>query len=462
MKKLISTALALAFLMSTISISFATVGIMPSPKTLVLTPAGKLCVGCRICTYEPTSTNPKQTFTTAAGDVANPNPVVTDSNGLASVWYSGNLKVKVMSSAYSDCATGTALFTVDSIPAVESTEFSLNEFMDTVSTSWTYISANSFSVSGDRRSEYQVGRRLKATSVNVIYGRITSSSYSAPNTTVVVAWDSDSLDSGGITDMDISVASVTNPSLSWDMISGGTNTANITSNGTFTFAGPTNITGAATFSGGLTSSSTTTISGGGSITGSYAGNHTLSGVVTASGGLTSSGTTTVSGAANITGLATLSGGLNSSGTTTISGGGSISGTYSGAPTFSAGLISSGTMTGNATTATTATQVTDGTNNIRMKILDIGNWNMDTTPSVSVAHGLTYGKIRNAQASIRRDDDTFTNDLISGNSGSTGKSGAIYWDSTNINLIRITTEIFDAANYSSTSYNRGWITITYVE
>lgn len=43
-------------------------------------------VGGKVYTYEAGTTTPKATYTTAAGNVANPNPVVLDARGEASVW----------------------------------------------------------------------------------------------------------------------------------------------------------------------------------------------------------------------------------------------------------------------------------------------------------------------------------------------------------------------------------------
>lgn len=62
--------------------------------------------------------------------------------------------------------------------------------------SYTYVSGTQFKVGGsDQSTAYPIGRRVKATgtSTGTIYGNITAVSYSAPDTTVTVAWDSGSL-----------------------------------------------------------------------------------------------------------------------------------------------------------------------------------------------------------------------------------------------------------------------------
>ncbi len=84
----------------------------------------------------------------------------------------------------------------------------------------TYIGATSFSLVGDKTSEFQVGRRVKAygTTPFTIYGVIVTSAYTSL-TTVTVTWDSGSLNST-LTTVWISINSVTNPSISTSMVSG--------------------------------------------------------------------------------------------------------------------------------------------------------------------------------------------------------------------------------------------------
>jgi hypothetical protein len=57
----------------------------------------------------------------------------------------------------------------------------------------TYVSASSFTISGDVTTTYTKGRRVKLTDSGTLYGVITASTYSNPNTTISVALDSGSL-----------------------------------------------------------------------------------------------------------------------------------------------------------------------------------------------------------------------------------------------------------------------------
>jgi hypothetical protein len=68
---------------------------------------------------------------------------------------------------------------------------------DTVS----YASTTSVTVATDLTARYTVNRRVRAvgSSTGTIYGTITASSYSAPNTTITAAWDSGGLVSESLT-----------------------------------------------------------------------------------------------------------------------------------------------------------------------------------------------------------------------------------------------------------------------
>ncbi len=82
----------------------------------------------------------------------------------------------------------------------------------------TRASATSFTVATDLTSEYHAGRRLKLYDYSTLYGTISSSSYSAPNTTVNVTMDSGSL-TASLTSFARAIMSVTNrsfPSIVYD------------------------------------------------------------------------------------------------------------------------------------------------------------------------------------------------------------------------------------------------------
>ena len=98
--------------------------------------------------------------------------------------------------------------------------------------------------------------------------------------------------------------------------------------------------------------------------------------------------------------------------------------------------------------------------LKKKIIDIGDWNMQSLSTATVAHGLTFTNIRSINATIRNDANTQYFSLFSISAAGTGNN-SIYADATNVNLARYAASWFDAAAFSSTSYNRGWIVIEYI-
>lgn len=95
-----------------------------------------------------------------------------------------------------------------------------------------------------------------------------------------------------------------------------------------------------------------------------------------------------------------------------------------------------------------------------KEVPIGDWNMTSTTSISIAHGLNYKTIRSVNIIIRNDADTAYNNLSRLN-GSTGlvSGGWTFNGTTDLTLQKVNGTIFDAG-YSATSFNRGFVIIVY--
>ncbi len=100
--------------------------------------------------------------------------------------------------------------------------------------------------------------------------------------------------------------------------------------------------------------------------------------------------------------------------------------------------------------------------VKTKIIEIGDWNMDTTGSVSVAHGLVLADIRSISVLIRGDSDTqhINFPVVDQDIGASGQE-EMHVDATNVIMVRGTSGFFDNVSYDSTSFNRGWITVNYV-
>lgn len=102
--------------------------------------------------------------------------------------------------------------------------------------------------------------------------------------------------------------------------------------------------------------------------------------------------------------------------------------------------------------------------LRRKTIEIGDWNMDSTSSLEVSHGLSgdnWKGMRSIELSIRNDADTayYDADQFSGNVSVSGI------DSTSITLERAAATaspsgFFDHPNFDATGFNRGWATVWY--
>jgi hypothetical protein len=103
----------------------------------------------------------------------------------------------------------------------------------------------------------------------------------------------------------------------------------------------------------------------------------------------------------------------------------------------------------------------GSTKYETTIISIGDWNMNSTNTVSVPHGLAdFTKIRSVTAVIRNDSGSQVQvvgtDEVWIGIGFGLVSGAI--DSTIIDITRKIGGVYDNTSYDSTGYNRGWITI----
>jgi hypothetical protein len=97
-----------------------------------------------------------------------------------------------------------------------------------------------------------------------------------------------------------------------------------------------------------------------------------------------------------------------------------------------------------------------------KIIPIGDWNMDTTSSINVAHGLSFSQIVGCRVMIRNDDNN-TKTLFAEKGFFSGAEleGTFFVGSFNVTLNRLVGGFYDSADYNATSYNRGWIILDYI-
>ena len=228
---------------------------------------------------------------------------------------------------------------------------------------------------------------------------------------------------------------------------------------TATFTGT--LTGvAATFSGLLTG---TTATFSGLLTGAAATfSGTLTGVAAVLSGAISATTATFTG--TLTGVAGVFSGAISATTATFTG------LLTGAAATFSGAIASTLAIGTAPfTITSTTEVAnlnvEQHSGVKIKIVEIGDWDMDATDTTNKLHGIAnYKNIRTVQVMIRDDNDInykLLDMVVSAATASAQQGGIDDIESTTIKLHRLAGGLFDGILYDSTTYNRGWITIHYV-
>lgn len=107
--------------------------------------------------------------------------------------------------------------------------------------------------------------------------------------------------------------------------------------------------------------------------------------------------------------------------------------------------------------------------VKWTTVEIGDWDMDTNATATVAHGIAdYTKIRSVDVLIRPDSGAAADvrPLVSYNDSTGVMSGGITGiTSTNVVMARLASGlsgVFDSTNFNATSYNRGWIMIGYVD
>lgn len=166
-----------------------------------------------------------------------------------------------------------------------------------------YSSGTAFTTSGDKTARYAAGRRIRAigTTPFTIYGTIASSSYSSPDTTVNVTWDSGSLDAtlNQVAIAPVADSGVFGPSsLSYPLsgAQGGTGVANtgktITLGGNLATSGAFSLTFTLTATTSLTLPTTgtlATLAGSETLSNKTLGSPIITGDVTMTGSLGSTG-----------------------------------------------------------------------------------------------------------------------------------------------------------------------------
>lgn len=176
-----------------------TVNVSPlGPKPQFMLSTGLPASGYKLFWYVAGSTSTKQnTYTDSTGTVANTNPLVMNTLGepATQIWLTAGQAYKAVLAPSTDTDPPTSpIWTIDNLRGINDTSVTIDQWVSGPAP--TYINASQFSLVGDQTSDFQVGRRIKATvTAGTVYGTITVSTFAAV-TTVTMAMDSTSLDSG--------------------------------------------------------------------------------------------------------------------------------------------------------------------------------------------------------------------------------------------------------------------------
>jgi hypothetical protein len=170
--------------------------ISPIGNEQQLTITGVPLVGGKIYTYVGGSSTPAATYTDILGSTLQANPIILNSYGVAAspIWLLGGQTIKFV---ITDAADVTQRI-IDYVSGVNDVTTSATQSEWVASgTTPTYISATSFSLAGDQRGTFQVGRRLLTTNTaGSRYSTILTSTFATSVTTITVSNDSGTLDSG--------------------------------------------------------------------------------------------------------------------------------------------------------------------------------------------------------------------------------------------------------------------------
>ncbi len=97
-----------------------------------------------------------------------------------------------------------------------------------------------------------------------------------------------------------------------------------------------------------------------------------------------------------------------------------------------------------------------------KIIDIGDWLMQTNSGKNVTHGISdISTIRRITCIIRNNSGSSYNALgqeVNSDADGDGPGGITGISSTVIFLARVNGKAYDSASYEQSSYNRGWVTV----
>lgn len=161
---------------------------------------GAPAVGYKLFTYAVGSSAKQTTFSDEAGAVPNSNPIILNADGWPTqgpIWLTEGLSYKFVLALPGDSDPPTSpVKTIDDVTGVGDSSVSISQWQPSGVTP-TYTGINTFTLSGDQTSEFQVGRRLQfSVSAGAVYGRIRSSVFTTLTEVTMLMDDGMELDNG--------------------------------------------------------------------------------------------------------------------------------------------------------------------------------------------------------------------------------------------------------------------------
>lgn len=180
------------------------------------TSTGIPLVGGKLYTYLASSTTPATVYQDDAGGSSHTNPIILNARGEppAPIWINGGQSIKF---ALHDAAD-VPIRTIDDVTGIGDPTGITNTVSEWMTFSYapTYVSASSFTVTGNQTADLNVGRRVKIpVSGNTSYGTITASAFGAVTTVTIDTTNSVGLDSSidALSSFEIGILSGDNSSL---------------------------------------------------------------------------------------------------------------------------------------------------------------------------------------------------------------------------------------------------------
>lgn len=171
--------------------------------------------GGKIYAYLAGTSTPAGTWTTSAGIVAQPNPIILNSLGATAnpIWLTAGVDYKFV---IKDASDVTTLYTFDNITGINDPIVVANPTPEWIASTMalTYVSATVFSAVGDQTITLPIGIRVKTTNTaGMVYGRVNTAVFSAGVTIVTLVNDGAGVLDAGLSALSYSILSPIKPSL---------------------------------------------------------------------------------------------------------------------------------------------------------------------------------------------------------------------------------------------------------